>query len=31
MEKFRVFEWFERLKRKWNMERIILEVDLLRK
>jgi hypothetical protein len=31
MEKFRVFEWFERLKRKWNMERVILEVDLLRK
>ena len=31
MEKFRVFERFERLERKWNMERISLKVDLLRK
>jgi hypothetical protein len=31
MKEFRVFERFERLEIKWNMERISLKIDLLRK
>jgi hypothetical protein len=31
MKEFRVFERFERLEIEWNMERISLKIDLLRK